>query len=116
MFRRFLPLFLAIIALSAMSISVWAKNDSGDTVTAKVKFTAATTVGNMQLAPGEYKVVADASKAKFEQGSKVVAEVPCTLKDFNVKLNDTTFVIQSNKLTEIQVAGKTKAIEFAPGM
>ncbi len=60
MSRRSLPLFLAIMALTTMSVSVWAKNDSGDTIT--------------------------------------------------------TFVIDNNKLTEIQVSGKTKAIEFSSGM
>src|SRR5580692_6258336 len=109
MSRRSLPLFLAIMALTTVSVSVWAKNDSGDTITANLKLTAPTTVGTTQLAAGDYKVIADGSKAKFQQGNKVVAEVPCTLKDFNGKINETTFVLDNNKLTEIQVAGKTKA-------
>ena len=104
------------MTLSVMSVSVWAKNDSGDTITANVKLTATTTVGTTKLAPGDYKVIADGSKAKFQQGSKVVAEIPCTLKDFSGKINETTFVIDNNKLTEIQVAGKTKSIEFSSGM
>ena len=87
MSRRSLPLFLAIMALTAMSVSVWAKNDSGDTITTNVKLTATTTVGTTQLAPGDYKVIADGSKAKFQQGNKVVAEIPCTLKDFSGKIN-----------------------------
>lgn len=116
MFRRSLPLFFAIMALTAMSVSVWAKNDSGDTITANLKLTATTTIGTTKLAPGEYKVIADGTKAKFQQGNKVVAEIPCTLKDFNQKINETTFVIDNNKLTEIQVSGKTKAIEFSSGM
>jgi hypothetical protein len=101
------------MALSAMSVSVWAKNDSGDTITTNVKLTAPTTVGTTKLAPGEYKVIADGSKAKFEQGNKVIAEVPCTLKDFAGKINETTFVIDNNQMTEIQVSGKSKAIEFS---
>jgi hypothetical protein len=113
MSRRSLSIFLAIMALTVMSVSVWAKNDSGDTITTNLKLTANTTVVTTQLAPGEYKVVADGSKAKFEQGGKVVAEIPCTLKDFTGKINETTFVIDNNKLTEIQVSGKTKAIEFS---
>lgn len=104
------------MALSVMSVSVWAKNDSGDTITTNLKLTVTTTIGSTQLAPGDYKVVADGSKAKFQQGSKVVAEIPCTLKDFSGKVNQTTFVIDNNKLTEIQVAGKSKSIEFSSGM
>jgi hypothetical protein len=113
--RRSLPLFLAIMALATMSVSVWAKNDSGDTITANLTLTAPTTVGTTKLAPGNYKVIADASKAKFQQGNKVVAEIPCTLKDFAGKVNETTFVIDHGQLTEIQVSGKTKVIEFASG-
>jgi hypothetical protein len=116
MSRRSLPLFLAIMALTATSASVWAKNDAGDSITTTVKLTAPTTIGTTKLAPGEYKVIADASKAKFEQGNKVVAEIPCTLKDFSGKIIQTTFIIDHDKLTEIQVAGKSKSIEFSSGM
>jgi len=114
--RRSLPLFLAIMALTAMSASVWAKNDSGDTITTNLKLTAPTTVVTTKLEPGNYKVIADGGKAKFQLGNKVVAEIPCTLKDFKGKINETTFVIDHDHLTEIQVAGKSKAIEFSSGM
>ena len=115
MSRRSLPIFLAIMALTTMSVSVWAKDNSGDTITVNVKLTATTTVGTTKLAPGTYKVTADGSKAKFQQGSKVVAEVPCTLKDFSGKIIDTSLVIDHGQLIEIQVSGKTKAIEFSAG-
>ena len=46
----------------------------------------------------------------------MVAEVPCTLKDFTGKINETTFVIDNDKLTEIQVSGKPKTIDFSSGM
>lgn len=113
MSRRTLPLFLAIMAIAAMSVSVWAKNDAGDSLTTNLKLTAATMVGTMKLAPGEYKVIVEGNKAKFQQGNKVVAEVPCTVKDSNVKINETTFVLDKDQLSEIQVAGKGKAIEFS---
>jgi hypothetical protein len=116
MSRRSLPLVFAMMALCAMSVSVSAKNDSGDSVTANIKLTAATTIGTTQLAAGEYKVTADGSKAKFQQGGKVVAEIPCTLKDSTGKVNETTFIIDNNKLTEIQISGKSKMIEFSSGM
>jgi hypothetical protein len=116
MSRRLLPVVLAIVALTTIGASAWAKNDSGDTITTNLKLTSATNVGTTQIAAGEYKVVADASKAKFMQGNKVVAEVPCTLKEFSGKINQTTFIIDHDKLTEIQVSGKTKAIEFSSGM
>ena len=116
MSRRLLPLFLAIMALTTMSVSLWAKNDAGDSITANIKLNVTTNVGSTKLAPGSYKVVADGSKAKFEQGNQVVAEVPCTLKDFTGKIIDTTFIVDHDQMTEIQVAGKSKTIEFAAGM
>ena len=116
MSRRLLPVVLAIMALGTMGVSAWAKNDSGDTITTNLKLKAPTTVGTTQLAAGEYKVTADGSKAKFQQGNKVIAEVPCTLKDSSTKITQTTFIIDHDKLTEIQVSGKSKAIEFSSGM
>lgn len=101
-----------MMALAMMSVSVWAKNDSADSLTANVKLTSPMTVGTAKLAPGNYKVVVDGSKAKFELGSKVVAEVPCTVKDFSGKINETTFVADKDQLQEIQVAGKSKTIDF----
>jgi len=115
MSRRLLPLFLAIMALTLVSVSVSAKNDAGDTITTNLKLTTSTSVGSTKLAAGSYKVIADGSKAKFEQGNKVVAEIPCSLKDFSGKIIETTFIIDHDQLTEIQVAGKTKSIEFSAG-
>ena len=114
MSRRFLPFFIAIIALTIVSVSARAnsKNEAGDSVTANVKLTAETTVGSTKIAAGAYKVIAEGGKAKFEQGNKVVAEVPCTVKDFQGKINETTFIIDNGQLTEIQVAGKSKTIDF----
>ena len=116
MTRRLQLFFLAVMALTVMSVSVWAKNDAGDSLTANVKLTSTTTIGTTKLAPGSYKVVVEGGKAKFEQGSKVLAEIPCTLKDFAGKINETTFIIEKDQLTEIQVAGKSKSIEFSSGM
>lgn len=112
MSRRLSLSLLAIMTAAVMSVSVWAKNDAADSLTANVKLTSTTTVGSAKLAPGNYKVVVDGGKAKFEQGSKVVAEVSCTVKDFNGKINETTFVVDKDQLTEIQVAGKSKTIDF----
>jgi hypothetical protein len=115
MSRRLLPILLAVMALSAMNVSVWANNDSAGTITANIKLWTTTTVGTTKLAPGEYKVTADARKATFQQGNKVVAEIPCTLKDFSGKINVTTFATDHDQLTEIQVAGRSKTIEFSSG-
>ena len=113
MSRRVFPIFLAILALSAMSVSVRAKNDSGESITVSIKLTSTTSVGGTKLQPGDYKVIVDGNKAKFEKGNKSVAEVPCTVKDLSIKVNTTSFVLDHDQLAEIQVAGKSKAIDFA---
>lgn len=113
MSRRVFSILAAILAVSVMSVSLWAKNDSNEAVTASIKLTSATSVGGTKLEPGDYKVVVDGNKAKFEKGNKQVAEVPCTVKDLSVKVNTTSFVLDHDQLSEIQVAGKSKAIEFA---
>jgi hypothetical protein len=116
MSRRLLPVVFAIMAVVAIGVSASAKNDSPDTITTNLKLTSNTTIGSTQVPAGEYKVIADGTKAKFMQGSKVVAEIPCSLKDASSKVNQTTFIIDHDKLTEIQVSGKSKMIEFSSGM
>ncbi len=85
MSRRLLTVAFAIMALTLVSVSASAKNDAGDTITTNLKLTTSTSVGSTKLAAGSYKVIADGSKAKFEQGNKVVAEIPCSLKDFSAQ-------------------------------
>jgi len=110
--RRMFRAFLAIVAISAMGLSVWAQ--ASETISATIKLAKAAKVGNMQLAAGTYKVTADGSQAKFQQGNKVVAQVPCTLMELSFTPKDTEVSSDdSGRITEIQVAGKKKAIEFS---
>jgi len=113
MSRRVFPVVLAIFAIGAMTVSIWAKGDSGESITTSIKLTSAAIVAGTKLQPGDYKVTVEGNKAKFQQGNKVVAEVPCTVNDLSVKVNNTTFVLDNDKISEIQVAGKQKAIDFA---
>jgi len=111
-----LRIFLAILAFSAMSVSVWAnKTDPGNTVSGTIKLSAATKVGNAQLAAGEYKVIADENQAKFQKGNKVVAQIPCTLKPLSFMPKTTVFVTENGGISEIQVSGSEMAIEFSTG-
>jgi hypothetical protein len=110
---RLLPILLAILAFSAMSVSVWAsKTDSGNAISGTVRLTATTKVGNTQLAAGEYKFTADENEAKFQKGNKVVAQVPCTLKPLSFMPKTTAFVTENGGISEIQVSGSEMAIEF----
>lgn len=115
LFRRILPIVLLVMALSALSVSVSAKSDSSDSMSATIMLTTATKVGNTPLASGEYKVIADGSHAKFQKGGKVVADVPCTLKALSFMPKATSFVLEHDSISEIQVTGNIKAIEFSSG-
>ena len=94
MSRRSLTFILAIMALTVMSVSVWAKNDSGDTITANVLIKQLQMSARQSSRPANTKSSPMMeARRNSEQGNKVVAEVPCTLKDFSGKVIDTTFVM-----------------------
>ncbi len=113
MFRRFLPLFIVAAAVAVMTIPVRAKNNSSDSLTATLDLDSTATINKTTLTPGEYRVVAEGNQARFEKDGKTVAEVPCTLKTLPNKASLSEFVMDHDRLTEIQVAGKTEAIEFS---
>jgi len=114
--RHVFAIFLALATIFVMSVSVWAnKADPGSTISATIKLSAPTKVGNTQLAAGQYKVTADENQAKFQKGNKVVAEVPCTLKPLSFMPHETTFVTENGRIVEIQVSGNEMGIEFSTG-
>jgi hypothetical protein len=112
-----LPFFIAVAVITMITIPSWAKDNSSGALTARISLDSATTVNNSNttLEPGEYRVVAEQNQAKFEKDAKVVAEVPCTLKTLSGKAAHTEFSIDQGRLLEIQVSGKTEAIEFSSG-
>jgi hypothetical protein len=113
---RMLRIFVAILAFSAMSVSVWAnKTDPGNAVSGTIRLSTATKVGNARLAAGEYKIIADENQAKFQKGNKVMAEIPCTLKPLSFMPKTTAFVMENGGISEIQVSGSEMAIEFSTG-
>jgi|SRR5579862_8091703 len=108
----FSAIVMAVFAL--MTLPSWARPNSNDTLSANIQLYSAATVNNTTLQPGQYKVIAEGSQAKFEKGGKVVAEVPCTLKTLSSKPPETEFVIDHDQLIEIHVSGKMQAIDFSP--
>ena len=112
--HRLFPILFAIAVIFTMSLSVWANKAADDnTVSATIKFSTATKVGNTQIAAGEYRVIADDNQAKFQKGNRVVAEIPCSLKPLSFMPRQTVYVTDSGKISEIQVAGSEMAIEFS---
>lgn len=103
---------LGIIAFFAVSLP--ARSQSKETISATITVNKTAKVGNTELAAGEYKVTVEGGQAKFGQGKKVVAQAPCTLKDLSYTPKLTQFLVDDNgRIVEIQIAGKTKAIDFS---
>lgn len=113
MFRRPMLFVLMFGALAAMSLPALAKPNTNASIKATIDITSPTKIGSTTLAPGQYNVTVEANQAKFEQDRKTVAEVPCTLKDLPSKAQETQFLVNDDQITEIQVSGKTQAIEFS---
>lgn len=95
-----------------ISIPSWSKTDSKNRLTATIDLTTPMSIQGEQLQPGTYKVVADGNEAKFERDGKVVAQVPCTFKTLTQKAQMDDFRTDNNRLTQIDVSGKTQAIVF----
>lgn len=110
---RFVNVLAATALFSFMAVPSWAKSNSNGSLKTTIDLESTTTVRDKTLPPGQYKVIADGNEASFELNGKIVAEVPCSLKTLSSKAPQTAFVLDSNRLTEIQVSGKTQAIEFA---
>ena len=113
--RNFHPhriVFFFILAVGVTGVHGWAQSD---TITATIKFARSVKVANADIAAGDYKVTATGAQVTFEDKAthKVVAQVPCSLKDLSYTAKGTTFTVDGNgRLSEIEVGGKKKAIEI----
>ena len=109
--RRLFPLF-TIAALTVMILPAWAKSKSKDSLKTTIDVSSTANVSNMTLDPGKYTVVAEGNQARFERDGKIIAEVPCTLKTLSRKSPYTEVMLNHDRITEIDLSGKTQAIEF----
>jgi hypothetical protein len=115
MSRRSLSIFVTTAIFAVIAIPSWAKPNSSGSISATIYLNTVTNVNNTSLAPGEYHIVAEGNQVKFQKDSKVVAEAPCTMKTLSSKAAHTEVVLDHDRLQEIQVSGKTEAIEFSSG-
>lgn len=104
--------FFVVLAVGLTGVRGWAQSGI---ITTTIKFTKTVKVANTDIAPGDYKITATGGQVTFEDKAthKVVAQVPCSLKDLSYTAKGTTFTVDSNgRLAEIEVGGKKKAIEI----
>jgi hypothetical protein len=115
MTKRLLPFFVVTAVLAVMAIPSYARTNSSDSISATIDLASKANLNNTALVPGQYKVVAQGNQATFEKDGKIVAEVPCTLKNLSSKANYTESFMNHDRLTEIRVSGKNQAIELSSG-
>ncbi len=113
MSRRLVTFLLATIAGFIVTIPVLAKTNSINTIKAVIDLDSNAKLGSKTLAPGEYRVIAKGNEVKFERDGSVVASVPCTMKELSKKADETAYILDKGRIIEIQVSGKTEAIELA---
>jgi hypothetical protein len=115
MTKRLLPFFVITAILAVMAIPSYARTNSNDSISATIDLDSKANLNKTALVPGQYKVVAQGNQSKFEKDGKIVAEVPCTLKNLSRKANHNEFFLDHDRLTEIRVSGKNQAIELSSG-
>jgi len=73
-----------------------------------------TTIGNMEIKPGTYELRAVEGQSQLEvmSNGKMVAEVPCHWIQLPSKAAADEVEVDSNKVTSVEFAGKTAALDF----
>ena len=97
-----------------MVLPSWAKPKPDRTDTAKWEPLQAVTVGNTEIQPGDYTLRAQESGTMVEvlHDGKVVAQVPCHWIELPQKAANTEVSTNDNKVTQIEFAGRTEAIQI----
>lgn len=105
---------LCALALAAMPLVASARPTTEDQRVEKktIQLNHAATVDGHTLKPGEYQVVVEGNKVRFEQNKMTVLTAPCDWRDMNYKPQyDSTTYSANNALKEIQFAGSSEALE-----
>jgi hypothetical protein len=73
-----------------------------------------TTIGNMEVKPGEYELKVEEGQSQLEVVShgKMVAQVPCHWIQLPSKAAASQVEVDSNRVIGIEFGGKTAALDF----
>jgi hypothetical protein len=101
--------FLTGIAVVALALPVGAQTRSTD-----LSIDHPETIGTTQLQPGDYelRVKADATQLDVVRDGNVVAQVPCQWVQLPTKAAVTQIQANGDKITEIDFAGQTAAVQI----
>lgn len=100
---------VALVCLFGLSIPVMAK-----TLAAKMVVNQNTKLVNVELKPGQYRFLADTAtgEVKVERNYKVVAKVKGQWVKLPQEADYTEVLTNNHSVTEIQFAGRDKALKF----
>lgn len=102
--------FLLVLAcMLGMSTAVWAR-----TISANLEVSQSTKLMNVELKPGQYRLVANESTGEVQVvcQHKVVAKVKGQWVKLSQKAEYTAVLTTDHSIKEINFAGKDKAIKF----
>lgn len=101
---------LVALAVSFLALPLWAAHiDTIDWSTDQ-----ATSIGGPQVQPGQYQLRAEEGKTELQvvQKGKVVATIPCQWVQLPSKPSSSEVLIDGGKVTQVQFAGRTGAVQF----
>jgi hypothetical protein len=100
---------LAVLAMLALAAPVFAKS-----VSQTIALTQPAKIGDASLKPGNYKFVADlnSDQVRVEHNGKLVASLVGKTVNLNNKSPYNAVVFNGRRIHEIQISGKTQAIEL----
>lgn len=103
--------YLAAIAMFGLSLPLWARTNS---VPLEVDHTL--TIGNQQLAPGQYNLKANDGDTQLRivrnGDGKTVATVPCEWIVLAQKARQSEVLMREDRIVQVEFDGKTKALEI----
>lgn len=101
-------------AMLLLVLPIWAKPKADRTDTAQWTPLQTVTVGNTEVKPGDYTIRAQESGKMLEvlHDGKVVAQTPCHWVQLPKKAENTEVSTNDNKVTQIQFAGRTEALQI----
>ncbi|MFZ0583828.1 MAG: hypothetical protein WAN72_22245 [Candidatus Acidiferrales bacterium] len=103
--------YLAAIAIFGLSLPLWARTNS---VPLDVDHTL--TIGNQQLAPGQYSLKANDGDNQLRivrnDNGKTVATVPVQWIDLSQKARQSEVLMREDRIVQVDFDGKTKAVEI----
>jgi hypothetical protein len=101
---------LSVLAGLLLTTPVWAAHTNN----ISWNVSSPTTIGGTEVKPGEYTIRIDdgATQAEVMSHGKMVVEVPVQWTQLTEKARASEVDVDSGKVTEIKIGGKTSAVDF----